>query len=219
MGEYARYNGREIKIGTCESMYYLRADQARLVEPLAGSVDPVRERAEIRFRFPFPDEDGTEPGCFEDHDKGLRIPGGWTIPSEYEHDGSVQFKDTAELGYLLSVPCPESAAFAERFGETLKVHKNGWRGGYVVKQQRYIGEELWTVVACSSCGCAWRLPAELAETVACAFAEEAVRQEWRVTWEQDEAGEWRHTNTYAWQDEHQEPYRSQPSPVESDGAP
>lgn len=29
MGEFAKYNGNEIKIGICENMYYLRADQAR----------------------------------------------------------------------------------------------------------------------------------------------------------------------------------------------
>ena len=31
MGEYASYLGERIKIGTCENMYYLRADQRHLV--------------------------------------------------------------------------------------------------------------------------------------------------------------------------------------------
>ena len=29
MGEYAKYAGERVKIGTCEDMYYLRDDQAK----------------------------------------------------------------------------------------------------------------------------------------------------------------------------------------------
>lgn len=54
MGEFAKFNGTEIKIGTCENMYYLRADQAPLVLPVPNSLDPVAQAASIRFRFPFP---------------------------------------------------------------------------------------------------------------------------------------------------------------------
>lgn len=32
MGEYATYKGQEIKIGTCEDCYYLRADQRHLAQ-------------------------------------------------------------------------------------------------------------------------------------------------------------------------------------------
>lgn len=55
MGEYAMYGGHQIKIGTCEDMYYLRADQAQRVRPERGSVDPFRQAPEIRFRFPWPE--------------------------------------------------------------------------------------------------------------------------------------------------------------------
>ncbi len=87
MGEYAKLNGEEIKIGTCEDMYYLRAGQAHLVEVLPGNVDPVADRFEIRFRFPFPDEDGIGPGpgSFKDHERGagLHMP----VPDHVEHYG------------------------------------------------------------------------------------------------------------------------------------
>lgn len=173
MGEYARFNGESIKIGTCESMYYLRADQRHLVRDydFASCLD------EIRFRFPFPDEDSLEPGSFDDYDRGEKIPG-WSLPKEYEHDGMVQF--TSSIGYVLSIPCPESFDDRPGFGPVdvngIAVHRNGWRGGYVVRQQKHVGEEWWTVVACSSCGCAWRLPREEAEAVAVAFRAEADRQ-------------------------------------------
>ena len=75
MGEYATRKdiGERIKIGTCESMYYLRADQAREVYAEPGNVDPIADAAAIRFRFPFPDEDGIEPGNFDDHARHMRI--------------------------------------------------------------------------------------------------------------------------------------------------
>jgi hypothetical protein len=64
MGEYARYNGSDIKIGTCEDMYYLRADQAHLVTaPVDGMLDPIKYAAQIRFRFPFPEEDAGVYTC------------------------------------------------------------------------------------------------------------------------------------------------------------
>lgn len=95
MGEMAKYKGEEIKIGTCEEMYYLRADQRHLVE---YDFDPGD-----RFRFPFPDEDELEPGNFGDHDRGVEIPG-YTIPEGHIH-GKVQF--TSRAGYVTSLPCPE----------------------------------------------------------------------------------------------------------------
>ena len=69
MGEYAMFQGEQIKMGTCEQMYYLRADQAHLVKPLEGNVDPIKDAGEIRFRFPFPDEDHVPPGEFNDYDR------------------------------------------------------------------------------------------------------------------------------------------------------
>lgn len=185
MGEYARFRGESVKIGTCESMYYLRADQRGEVTgyDFASCLD------EIRFRFPFPDEDALGPGSFEDYDRGVRIPG-WRLPADYEHNGSVQFR--AEPGYLLSIPCPEQYAREGNEGlqtvtpEGLVIHRNGWHGGYVVRQTKHVGDEWWTVVACGSCSGAWRLPLEHAESVAVAFRAEADRTEWRRQFEDAE---------------------------------
>lgn len=107
MGEYATYKGESVKIGTCEDLYYLRVDQAHLVTPQANSLDPMDKSIHeaLRFRFPFPDEDHLEPGCFEDHNRGFRIPSSWVLPPEYDDHGSVQF--TASAGYVMSIPCPE----------------------------------------------------------------------------------------------------------------
>lgn len=108
MGEYAKWNGQEIKIGTCENMYYLRADQAHRVQRLEGNVDPVRDAAALRFRFPWPDEDGKDPG--DDHGKGYERAvtlRGLSVPDGVEHS-IVQF--VASAGYNVCLPCPESGA-------------------------------------------------------------------------------------------------------------
>lgn len=186
MGEYANYNGNEIKIGTCESMYYLRADQAHKVTPIAGSVDPIRDADELRFRFPFPDEDSIEPGHFDDHNRGVRIPD-WRIPEEWTGHSSVQF--TASAGYVLSIPCPEQfgqPGFTVEMPNGLSVGRNGFNGGPVVRQQRYADGDLLTIVACGACDAAWRLPTKAAAAeVAEAFLNEAERQEWRRKYDHD----------------------------------
>jgi hypothetical protein len=161
MGEYAQYNGQEIKIGTCESMYYLRADQAHLVTPLPGNVDPVRDRDGIRFRFPFPDEDQIAPGEFEDYERAL-VVAGITAP-DIEHY-TRQFK--ADGGYLVSLPCPEAGdrgvlTLASGRESAYRVHRNGWEFGAGVValiQQRYWEGRLVAVCKCVACGAAYRMP-------------------------------------------------------------
>lgn len=170
MGEYAQFGGQQVKIGTCENMYYLRADQAYMVKPLPGNVDPKRDRNEIRFRFPFPDEDHVEPGRFDPFDRGVPIHG-VKVPEGVEHY-NVQFSSNS--GYLTSLPCPESP---EGKALPFKIHKNGWRGDVLLKQQRYWEGRLVMVCACGGCGALYRLPTlEDAEPYIVALRSEGDRQ-------------------------------------------
>ena len=146
MGEFGTFNGEHIKIGTCEDMYYLRADQRHLVQSAT-----LRDLTNIRFRFPFPDEDHLAPGDFDDYDRGLTV-WGYQVPDGVEHD-SVQFKATA--GILASLPCPYSAA-AKASGITY--HFNGFRGPARIVQQRVWAGVWATVMACGPCGARYRLP-------------------------------------------------------------
>lgn len=186
MGEYANLNGERVKIGTCESMYYLRADQAHLVEAVQGSVDPLRDRDGLRFRFPFPDEDHLEPGTFDDFDRGVRIPD-YQLPVEYgDQHHSVQF--TSSAGYVLSIPCPEQfgqPGMGVELPNGLRVGRNGFNGHPEVRAQKWVDGRLVLVVACGACGAMWRVE-ELhqAEEIAVAFRSEADRKEPRG------AGEW-----------------------------
>jgi len=77
MGEYAlrKSDDTEIKIGTCEDMYYLRYEDRDKVSKLPNSLDP-RTEYNLRFRLPFPDEDDIKPGEYDDYNRGERL---WQI--------------------------------------------------------------------------------------------------------------------------------------------
>lgn len=155
MGEYASYNGESVKIGTCESMYYLRADQAHLVTPESGNVDPIRDAAGIRFRFPFPDEDGVQPGGdFKRFDRGINVYPDESYAPTFGHY-TIQF--SSPEGYLVSLPCPEDP----KSPQTLKIHRNGFIGKTHIKMQRVWNGHLALVMGCA-CGGLYRLE-ELAD--------------------------------------------------------
>jgi len=166
MGEYARRkrDGANIKIGTCENMYYLRADQRHLVQGTQGNVDPnSKDALSIRFRFPWPDEDRTLPGEFENYDRAVTVYGA-SASQDVEHY-SVQF--VARAGYLVSLPCPEGPNT-----HGLTIHRNGFAGAVQLSQQKLLADgRLVPVCRCGGCGTAWRMedPAEI-EALAVRFA-------------------------------------------------
>lgn len=134
MGEYAerRSDGERVKIGTCENMYYLRADQVRAVRALDGNVDPVGDAVEIRFRFPWPDEDHVLPGEHEASDRGLLVEG-LRAPEGAEH-GTLWYASRGHRGEALC---------------------GGGRGVELV-QQRLVGFDLVAVGRCPLCRTRWR---------------------------------------------------------------
>lgn len=164
MGEYAKYKGESVKIGTCESMYYLRADQRFMVQAERGNVDPSSSDAlSIRFRFPFPDEDKVEPGQFENYGRALAVHG-LTAPVGVEHY-KVQF--VASAGYNVCLPCPEGPQVLElplnggKMSVDLKglnIQRNGFSGAVKLVQQKLLADgRLVPVCECGGCGSAWRL--------------------------------------------------------------
>ena len=153
MGEYAQYNGNEIKIGTWGNMYYLRFDQVGKVYPLPNNLDPrAKDILEvIRFRFPFPEEDNIEPGAFENYQKSLGISG--VEPPEEINHYSIQFSN--HRGLLVSLPCPESKEGKET---GYSIGYNGYAGKVRITQQAVRGGKLVLVCECGSCGSAYNLP-------------------------------------------------------------
>lgn len=160
MGEYAirKSDGAEIKIGTCEQMYYLRADQVEQVLPMRNSVNPrsVDHAGSIRFRFPFPQEDNVRPGDFKDYDYGLGLYGIEPPEDGIDH-GSLQFVRSYPNsgGILLSIPCPRSK---EGKASALKVGYNGYNGPVHIHSQRLVDGKLVLILRCGDCGALYRVP-------------------------------------------------------------
>jgi len=210
MGEYATHKGEHVKIGTCENMYYLRAEQCAEIDGYEFDAETL---GVLRFRFPFPDEDGTEPGHFDDYGRGVRVPG-YSLPETLSGDEhhSVQF--TSSAGYVLSIPCPEQYGQAGLSVETpdgLRIGRNGFNGYPVVSQQAHRGGVLVTLLRCGACGGIHRLDtSEDAEPVIEAFRAEAEREEWRrlsSDWD-EEAGGWGGSCNYGNEPAHGEQYRA-----------
>lgn len=83
MGEYINYKGEEMKIGTCEDLYYVsyekyvKALQSGQLKKVRGSDEPENYAlpdSGFRFRFPFPDEDKNPFGDYaNEFDKGIAV--------------------------------------------------------------------------------------------------------------------------------------------------
>jgi len=83
VGEYAKLksNGQEIKIGTCENMYYLRfEDRHKVIYDYSFTG--------YRFRLPFIDEDKIDIGNYDDYDRGIDL-----IPNYDEETESYTYFD------------------------------------------------------------------------------------------------------------------------------
>ncbi len=177
MGEYALFNGSRIKIGTCEDMYYLRPDQRHLVTALSGNADPMNpdDLRTIRFRFPWPDEDGRTVDEMTSIDRYERTCAlnGLSAPEDLmaEHY-SVQFTAHA-AGYVTSLPCPEGQPL-----ESLKIHRNGFAGAFLLVQQGLRNGVWASIVQCGGCGLKWALRTlEDAEPAIVALCSEADRRQ------------------------------------------
>lgn len=168
MGEYATFRGERIKIGTCEDLYYLRADQ---VGRLSHS-DIGNHWDAVRFRFPFPDEDSTEPGDFRDSGRSVPVSG-LKPPAELDHH-TIQFKaNYPDRGVLVMLPCPFSA---DGQAGAVRYQFNGFAGAVRIVQQRIWDGLLVLVAECGACGARYRYPTiEDAEPVLVALRSQADR--------------------------------------------
>lgn len=171
MGEYGKYQGRQIKLGTCESMYYLRESQRGLIQAESGSVNVnSSDRFEIRFRFPWPDEDDVAPGAFDPYDRGVPALGFPAAQCCEHYD--VQFA-SSRTGYLIALPCPEGP----HARSDIRVMRNGFQGASVLCQQKILRDgRIVPVLRCGGCGAMWREEdAERIEALMVAFRSEADR--------------------------------------------
>lgn len=165
MGEYVKLKcGQEIKIGTCEDMYYARYEQAKKL--LSTDDRKIYLKPDTnRWRFPFPQEDNIQIGSFQDYDYGLPL----CVPRDSvfcckEHD-TVSFStgnSPSMRGFNVnySLPCPANRE------AVAKAITAGFRVGHlidnqvvveIVQQKPVAGGDLQTVLRCLWCRNKWRL--------------------------------------------------------------
>jgi hypothetical protein len=159
MGEYAKLNGQQIKIGTCEDMYYLRYEDRHRVEALPNNVDPVQDAERLRFRLPFPDEDGMQPGAYEPYRRGVRLwrdGADWADPETADDPGTVQLKHEPS-GLLVSARCYHGIRLPEASDDFPHVHWNGKGNSFELVAVKPL-ETMQGIVQCRHCGQMWRYP-------------------------------------------------------------
>lgn len=103
MGEYIKYRGREVKIGTCEDLYYtsyekyITALNSGFLTGLEGNGHPrdyIKIEYDFRFRFPFPDEDKLKFGeIIEPFNRGIPV----TVSSELFSDDNKGKHDNVHI--------------------------------------------------------------------------------------------------------------------------
>ena len=145
MGEYAtrKSDNQEIKIGTCESMYYLRLEDKNKVIP--------ERRSEFGkfFRIPFPDEDNVLPGDYDTPFRGFLLAG-FQCQELAETAGNIQLSH--KNGYLLNLPCYHG----EKLPEGINIFWNGKDpNSYELKHLKETKNGIFPVVGCKYCSSIW----------------------------------------------------------------
>ena len=154
MGEYARRNSdkAEIKIGTCENMYYLRYEDRNKVSKLPGSLNPATT-FDLRFRLPLPDEDRVKIGEYDSCFVGVPLP-------DYKNDFSAQDPGTMQVhhqpsGLLINLPCYHGEKLPE-VGPYSRAFWNGKEHSYELIAVKNTREGLFPIIQCRHCQKMWR---------------------------------------------------------------
>lgn len=157
--KHSRYG--EMKLGTCENLYYITYDQLRQELPnltrINGNLTPeeyLNPRYGFRYRFPFPDESDFWQ-AHNDFDRGFQI----VIPRSLFQSGAIEILHKqifirnghpANFPFGLQIPCP---ATEEESGEVEYFDYHGIRKHLIFEfvQQTIVGNQLTTIVRCPFC--------------------------------------------------------------------
>lgn len=159
MGEYAKYNYEEIKIGTCDNMYYLRYEDRDKVQAIPGNANPARDLG-LRFRLPYPDEDNIEPGHYQEYNRGYRLykkdeeADYYTdFPAEdlTDNRGTIQLSHPS--GLLINVPCHHGAKLPDIDGA--KVFWNGKSWSIELAFVKVTEDGVLPIIQCRHCQKMW----------------------------------------------------------------
>lgn len=158
MGEFAKFHGRKIKIGTCSSMYYCRYDQV-------DEIDYKDMCHGLNWRIPAFEEDGLLPGQFMfgalvDKYGPLRSIRLKNIDEEFDgiasSPGLIQLHDERSA-MCVNVKCYHGVKLPEGNSD-FNAFYNGKRDTLFLQALKNAKDDLRIVFACSACGNAWSCP-------------------------------------------------------------
>ncbi len=156
MGEYAKFNGHEIKIGTCECMYFLRYEDRNKVEQLPNSLDPATQK-NLFWRLPFPDEDHIQPGNYDDFNRGVRLYnpklGDFRDESALNDTGTIQLTHK-ESGLLANITCYHGMKLPEN-SDNARFHWNGKGHSFELVHIKNSDKGIRAVYKCRHCNQLW----------------------------------------------------------------
>jgi hypothetical protein len=117
MSEYAKIDGIEVKIGTCENMRYIRYDEVDRCRAMPGSITAAemkKHRGKLAFRFPFPSEDNAKgediaKRGMSDSPVVIRMP--FALPEGHHKSATIACGDRGmgrggAYNVNMKVPCP-----------------------------------------------------------------------------------------------------------------
>lgn len=160
MGEYARrkIDGQEVKIGTCNRMYYCRYDQINKINYPYNSDNLI-------WRIPNPDEDGTLPGDYKYSllREGVIVP--WKLKLDtsklkredaaiLKQTGTIQLSDK-RMGLLVNMKCPHGLPLEQEGNTQCSLAYNGHQNTLYVCGLKNTPKELTVVFTCASCESIW----------------------------------------------------------------
>ena len=162
MGEYAKRksDNKVVKIGTCESMYYLRYEDRKKVIQESSSLNPAKE-LNLYWRLPVPEEDKVPIGEYEKsrissqlYKKRENGTGYDSFEDErtLEDPGFFQMSHK-ESGLLINVPCYHGMKLPDLGGA--KVFWNGKGHNFELVGVKNTETGLRPLVCCRHCGKMW----------------------------------------------------------------
>lgn len=168
MGEYAKFRGQDVKMGTCNAMYYITYDSYKKYTK-SGELVPESNHdysTNCLFRFPFPDEENDGVVAHNDFNRGVTFMVSKSTGIEMGHStmffrtdwNNNRKSDAPAIGF--STPCIQTPEFSLEKHDFNKTNDNLI---FEVVLQRFIDGELQTVVRCPYCGEMCRLSKEEAK--------------------------------------------------------
>ncbi len=158
MGEYAirKYDDIEIKMGTCENMYYIRYEDRNKVYAIEGNINPA-DTLNLRWRLPFPDEDNIIPGEYKEYNRAVRLcdktGGDFKFNDSIKFPGIIQLKHPS--GLLVNVNCYHGEKLPKDTNDT-KYHWNGKSWSWELVFIKNTEHGIKPIIHCRHCNKSWQ---------------------------------------------------------------